>query len=51
MHLHGAAAESNSLAKVVRARDVAIEGLGVELGEDVDLVYLAVYAVAHRDID
>jgi hypothetical protein len=30
---------------------VAIERLGIELGEDVDLVDLAVYAVAHRDVD
>lgn len=30
---------------------MAIERLGIELGEDVDLVDLAVYAVAHRDVD
>lgn len=51
MYLHRPTTESNSLAKVVCPCDVAIERLGIELGEDVDLVDLAVYAVAHRDVD
>jgi len=50
-YLHGPTTEPNPLDKVVCPRDVAVEGLGVELGEELDLVYLAVYAVAHRDID
>lgn len=51
VYLHRPATESNSLTKVVCPCDVAIERLGIELGEDVDLVDLAVYAVAHRDVD
>ena len=51
MYLHGPTTESNSLTEVVCSCDVAIERLGIELGEDVDLVDLAVYAVAHRDVD
>jgi hypothetical protein len=50
-YLHGPTTEPNSITKVVCPRDVAVEGLGVELGEDIDLVYLAVDAVAHRDIN
>lgn len=30
---------------------MAVERLGIKLSEDVDLINLAVYAVAHRDID
>ena len=51
VYLHGPTTKSNSLTKVVCRCDMAIERLGIELGEDVDLVDLAVYAVAHRDVD
>jgi hypothetical protein len=51
VYLHRPIAKSNPLPEVISPCNVAIERLGIELGENVDLVYLAVYAVAHRDVN
>lgn len=51
MYLDRPITKSNPLPEVISPCNVAIERLGIELGENVDLVYLAVYAVAHRDVN
>jgi hypothetical protein len=41
----------HAIAEIIGPGEVTVEGLRVELGEDVHLVDPAVYAVAHRHVD
>ena len=50
-HLHEAISEVNVVSKVIGSRKMAIEGSGVELREDVDLVDGAIDTVAHWNVD
>jgi hypothetical protein len=50
-HLDESISERHAIAEIVGPGEVTVEGLRVELGEDVHLVDPAVYAVAHRHVD